>query len=292
MSKDKIVTGPTPQQKFETNVSLDDFMSRANPKGALREAVKGAKGIVSTGDIKKLYENTPNSNLSVARVPDSELIRLLRLIKEGGEKEVFAEADIKFDKVHVQSVSSIQTFVNIKRVAATPQANSFLTPLGIGLNLHSAYTVTIENSDGKYVSILLPPIVTNFQKSYYEAPLSNLEEQVSSGQTIIIKSVEGDVSLNLAALLKSFKAKLADPSTSTIPVVLDGTHRAFVCYMADIPMSAIVIKGDDSPRNVPVRFDDIVVALERPAKPEERYLGIVRTLPKLNLADLGIGQNR
>ena len=291
MEKEKPAQTVKIQQKFEANVTLDEFMDRVNPKGVLKEAVKGAHAIVSTSDVQLLFESSPASNLHAARVPDSELIELLRLVKEGGEREVFSGAEIRFAPVDVQSTNSIQTFVNVKRLSSTPNANRFLGRLGLDMNQSAAYAITIENGAGRYASIFLPPIVTNYKKSNFEAPLSNLKEMVRTGQGITLKGLEGDTNLDIAALLNSFNAEMAGPG-NTIAVVLDGTHRAYVCYMANVPMNAIVIKGEDSPRNIPIKFEDIVVALERPQKSEDRYLGVVRSLPKLNLADLGIGQNR
>ena len=117
MAKEKVQTA---QQKFEAYVRLDEFMGNVDPKGILKDTASGAKGIVSTGDLQKLYENFPGSRLLAVKVPDHELIKLLRLVKEGTDKEVFAEADIRFEKVHVPTVHSIQTFVNIKRLSDTP----------------------------------------------------------------------------------------------------------------------------------------------------------------------------
>ncbi|MHB1830003.1 MAG: hypothetical protein ACYCO0_01280 [Candidatus Micrarchaeaceae archaeon] len=269
---------------------LSDFLRNAQPKGILKKTAEGANAVVSTADIHKLSTEQRGTKLRAVRLPDSELFDILRLVKEG-TRPVFAEASISIDRINVQPLHSIQTFVNANRLVETPKATTFLSQFGLDLNQPGTYLITAEGSSGKYISIFLPPIITNYDKSRFGVTLGNLESMVISGQTITIKGLEGDTTLDLATILDSFRADLEGPS-STIPVVLDGNHRAYLCYLANVPMNAIVITGEDTPRNVPVRLEDIIVVLERPKESAKRYLGMDLSVLKLNLADLGIGQNR
>lgn len=274
----------------EFAIPLDDFLNRVSVGSSIRRMLRDTDTIIAASEVAGLCSSAVAKKpvVRLGRVPEAELFDMLRCAKDNMGKEVWARANFSMEKARVPPTHGVQSFVSAKTLAAIPARNAFVRSLGAKAgNTKNSYVITYSGEEGRYAAILVPPFVTYLPKENFGIPMENLRRIVDSGGRIFIRGLAGDVEFNVAGMLRAAEAELARPS-DTVAWVKDGTHRAYVCYLAGIPVNAITVRnGEETPTSAPIRFQDMVVALERPQNPEHRYPGLHNT-GRVDLRKIGI----
>jgi len=140
----------------------------------------------------------------------------------------------------------------------------------------------------RYLVIYLPPIV-EIRRSY-EIVEYGLEiiDRVMSGyekREYILPGIYGDVKVDVLKVIREVINRVV--GSNAINLILDGTHRNYLIYLAGTTIQSIVIeKPEGELETFPVLRKHLVVTREKPAK-EYRFIGL-NEKAWLNLKEIGI----
>ncbi len=276
-------------QSFELIMPVAEFFRNVNAGNVLKGALRGAEVIIAGSELYRLCKADPEgvAKASVSLLPQKELFDLLRSARDNSGRDVYRNAKFEMGKVDVTATYGVQTFINVKALDSLSRRNEFMRQFGIDMvNSGNAYVIRYDG-DRKYAAILVPPIVIHYKKELYAVPMGNLEAMVAKGDAITIKGVNGDAAVDLGSVLAIAREEIAKPG-ATVAVIKDGSHRAFISYTANVPLTAIIIRdSDEAPTSAPINFFNMIMTNERPDRADHRYPGVYQG-GRVDLRKIGI----
>lgn len=273
--------GTKEYMNFDLYVHPREFIQK-NDTDTVNRVVSTSKAIISLRDLHDIARSQKTS-LDVVPLPFDELFHILRGAKDNRDKPVYANATFSVEDVNVHEVFGVQSYINMKNVHSMQDLNKFLNQLGVE---HDGPAVVSSSGDEKYVSIYIPPILLYYMADGFTTPFKNAEGIIKNGSTIKINSFGSEKELDLSGLLEKAKRFVSDHGNA-VPVIKDGTHRAFTKYLANVPQKTIVIRdSEELAIGVPFAFEDMVPTSEKPSDPQIRYPGLVDV--RVLLTNLGI----
>ncbi len=252
---------------------------------AISSVLMESDAVISAREIGAMYSEKSRKRFGVYQIPDEELFSLLRACgMDGNGRMVYKDASFEVRKHEVHEVRSVQTFVLQSKLDELHAREGFLKGLGIRGDDGSSYVITFKG-ERRYASMLIPPVVIHYRSGDFTEPMRIAEERLRNGDAIAIKGANGVVEFDLKRALEEIARAVA--SSDTVPVVKDGTHRAYRHFSGGNGIAAITISNQyEMPTNIPARFEMMIVTTVKPSA-RDRYPGYVPAA-LMDLESLGI----
>ncbi|MCL4404516.1 MAG: hypothetical protein M1544_00965 [Candidatus Marsarchaeota archaeon] len=263
------------EKQLKFKISFDELKNSIPKKGTkgIMKALRDTGGVISLRDMNSIF-SAGERNFDVYEIPESELFSMLRGARDATGNYVYKNADFEVEKVNVSDIFAIQTFVSENKLAEIPSRAAFLKEVGINPDKDgNAYVIKMVGGL-KYASILIPPVMLEYKAGGFKEPISKVTDRIAKNDMVKIKVANGIEVFDIVSALAELESTLQKGDTVT--TIKDGTHRAYSMYLRNEPVSVIRISNqEEKPTNVPVRFNRIIRALEKPSK-EDRYPGFTQ----------------
>ena len=266
---------------FDLYIPSKEFVNQTESDTAGRAASK-TDAVISLRDLGKIYWDR-KAEVEVCPLPNEELFGILRNARDNRGEQVYKGAEFGFEDVNLNRVFGVQSYINMKNTYSMQKLNKFME--GVGMNAASPFVVSYMGEE-KYTSIYSPPLLVFYINKGFEQPLNNIRDIIKNNGKITINSFGEERELNLPFLLDKAERFISEHSDA-VPIIKDGTHRAYISYLAGAKLKAVTVRnGVELFTSMPFAFEDMVPTSEKPDELKTRYPGIVDF--RVLLSNLGI----
>lgn len=258
-------------EKLEFFIPTVKFKDTIRLGPSLAKELDGATGVLGLHDMRMLQQQE-HGRINASPFPLFELIDLLRQAKDTSGKLCYTNAQIKYGKVDLANAYSIQTYVKQDTLKSLQELDLFLRSFGFSLDSGEACLVSYEGKE-KVVAIYTPPILSHYSSDGFRCSIDNVRNMILENRKIVINGVGGPQTIDLVDRLNKAEA-IIKKEGEYVPIIKDGTHRAYTRYLSGAPLSALVISTQgEIATNIPTYFSDVIVSITRPTEYSEQYLG-------------------
>jgi len=265
-------------QSFKFSMKPEVVLSKANCGHTISDALDGAEAIVSPRDISRLKDQeTPQDRFHQIAMPRTELVDLIRSIRDPSGKEVYSGAQIEVGEISQSMLYNFQDFADIDKIASLFKFAKFPSHFDFsGISKMEACILTYRNNDTKYVALYVPSVVEYMPKKNLERPLENLRRRARFEEFVELPASDGTTGrISLGYLVQRTEEILQNPNVHILPILRDGTHRAYLTNYAGTTLHAVMINGSVAMApSVPIRTSEIVVTRGKPRERLDRFLGL------------------
>ena len=260
------------EKNTKLHISVSDLMDVMPSKGTdgIRSSLSDVDYIVSLKDLGAMPERMRKS-AEIYKLENPELFSMLRGATNGNGQPVYTNANFEITKCNVSEIFAVQTFVSEEKLSAFTKREQFLEDVGIGRSKGSGSYIIKMGTDEKLAAILIPPVLLEYKKSGFAQPISKVSKRLMENNQIIIRQSDSNTVFDLEGALKDLKRAMS--MSNTVPVIKDGTHRAYMSNIKQEPLTVVRISDqEEEPTNIPIRFEKVLVASVKPS-PDDRYPG-------------------
>ncbi len=267
------------------SIDPSEVLNRATFGPGLTRLIRDSDAIVAPKDISGMVARAPKDSqgrlehgeLKHNNMLMAELVDLIRDVTDMSGSKVYAEAQIKTGKVAQKNLYNYQTFVDLQKIGNLMTAPTFYSYFDFaGLKSIEACVLTYDDGDSKYTALYVPPIVEYMPKANVEVPLENLRRRAEKEDYAELPAFNGGGSrIALKPVISAFEAILRNRNILVLPILRDGTHRAYITNTAGTSMHAIIINGSIAMApSVPRETEEIILTNGKPERRTDRFLGL------------------
>ncbi len=256
---------------LEFFIPTPKFLETIRVGPTLSKELDGASGVLGLHDMR-IIQQQEHGRISAYAFPLHELVDVMRQARDTAGKLCYIDAKINYGKVDLSEAYSIQTYVKQDTLENIKGLDSFLGTFGFGLDCGEACIVSYEGKE-KLVAIYTPPILAYYSSEGFKCSLDNVRKMILENRKIVLDGVKGPHTIDLVDRLSKAEDIIKNEG-KYVPIIKDGTHRAYAKYLIKSPLNAIVISSQgETATNIPTLFSDVIVSVKRPSEYSEQYLG-------------------
>jgi hypothetical protein len=262
-----------PRKKF---ISDNDLSGCPN----MSESLKSVDAIVSLSDVSRIFGSLDAQPLSASMFDKKELVCLLRGVIDMRGNAVYSNAEIEFEQktsasifarqIHVESDKIQQNAISLKRL---------FDRFGItDITSVESSMLFVESGGQRFAAFYFPPIIEVVDRINFSLPITMLHNRIKCGDDRFeIDTPQGKKEINVKNLY--YKAEKIISMNERIQILRDGTHRAYLSHLLKAPFHVIIIRNCNVPsHSIPIAFDDLILAVGKPKRKEDRFLGFCDNL--------------